>query len=580
MKLYRKPFSVKERRIVDADGKEVRLWGVNYYAPFNHNYVNIKEMGVDPYKSIDRDIRDFHLMGFDLIRMHVYEREISDLDGNIIENDQMEIFDYLMMRLEEEDIYVMMTPMVWFNTVVNQQLIRDEYVSWYQGSGTAFGFTNKYTHHEMSWNEDALADQERFLHQFFSRKNKLNGKTLADMDNIVILEPVNEPVYPTPDLINKLRVEAGTAVNPYKKQECRLVNLYDKWLADKNKNDTNDAAREFCAETIDNYIRRLFAPVEKYFGSTVIKAHIWYGFTDQFIFDVLDKAPFDALSITVYAPCYFDSAHNDALNPLEELRRQMEYYKPLQKMNKAMVSYEFDTPATLLGRGYGGLAYVMAALGIQAAAMFTYTPRDVAAYNPGWVVHYLNLYHTPNKAAALAAGGEIFRKTPAGAALPESNDHWEAGYFETDVPGDRVIYRDKNTYIHSCPVKEGLGPEGTPSFVAGVGDCAYVSHDSNSCYFLILKEEKIISLTVLPHQWFVNDPFRGKAFKSMANRYVDTNREWIVSRLRERGSDFTLKYPGFERFKAERPEDGVWKEVPVKNGVFQADPDEYRITRL
>ena len=41
------PFAVRDGIIRDAAGREVRLWGVNYYAPFAHNFLNIAEVGAD-----------------------------------------------------------------------------------------------------------------------------------------------------------------------------------------------------------------------------------------------------------------------------------------------------------------------------------------------------------------------------------------------------------------------------------------------------------------------------------------------------------------------------------------------------
>jgi hypothetical protein len=43
---FKPPFAVKNAMIVDQDGRKVKLWGVNYHAPFNHNFVNIRQTGV------------------------------------------------------------------------------------------------------------------------------------------------------------------------------------------------------------------------------------------------------------------------------------------------------------------------------------------------------------------------------------------------------------------------------------------------------------------------------------------------------------------------------------------------------
>ena len=75
---FQTPFSVKEQVIVDKSGREVRLWGVNYYAPFNHSYAGLKAKGVSVRRAIDRDIEDFQRMGVQLVRMHLFDRELTD----------------------------------------------------------------------------------------------------------------------------------------------------------------------------------------------------------------------------------------------------------------------------------------------------------------------------------------------------------------------------------------------------------------------------------------------------------------------------------------------------------------------
>ena len=79
---YKTPFHVKDGKIFAAENRYVTLWGVNYYAPFNHNFCNLAELGKDHCRAIDRDLDDLQLLGADFIRMHMFEREISDPAGN------------------------------------------------------------------------------------------------------------------------------------------------------------------------------------------------------------------------------------------------------------------------------------------------------------------------------------------------------------------------------------------------------------------------------------------------------------------------------------------------------------------
>ncbi len=68
---YQTPFHVHSGVIQDADGQIVRLFGVNYYAPFNHNYYNIAELGKDHYRAVDEDFRHCRELGVRFIRIHI-----------------------------------------------------------------------------------------------------------------------------------------------------------------------------------------------------------------------------------------------------------------------------------------------------------------------------------------------------------------------------------------------------------------------------------------------------------------------------------------------------------------------------
>ena len=66
--------------------KEVYGFGVNYTVPFAHAHRQAKKMGIDPKKAIDQDVYHFSRLGFDLYRVHVWDTQISDEYGNLIDN--------------------------------------------------------------------------------------------------------------------------------------------------------------------------------------------------------------------------------------------------------------------------------------------------------------------------------------------------------------------------------------------------------------------------------------------------------------------------------------------------------------
>lgn len=219
----------------------------------------------------------------------------------------------------------------------------------------------------------------------------------------------------------------------------------------------------------------------------------------------------------------------------------------------------------------------MAAIGIQLAAYFTYTPYDLGEYNPGWIVEPLNLYYTPTRAAAFRAGGELFRQTPVGAPIPQANEEWIGENWKINSRNDAIELFSKDGLFYSNGTELIL--PNPPKMLMGRGDSSLIRSKSNGCYFLEKISDEELRLEVLPNQFFTSDPFRGKSFRSMSNRYVDINRECVVSRLSDLAYPMEVHYPGFENARLEYKVDGDWVNVPWTNGCFIADPGEYRLIK-
>ncbi|GAJ21584.1 unnamed protein product, partial [marine sediment metagenome] len=94
-----------------SNEKELALFGVNYSIPFAHGYRAINYVGADHEETIDSDVYHFARMGLDAYRIHVWDIEISDQNGNLVENDHLRLLDYLIMRLEERGIKIVLTTM-------------------------------------------------------------------------------------------------------------------------------------------------------------------------------------------------------------------------------------------------------------------------------------------------------------------------------------------------------------------------------------------------------------------------------------------------------------------------------------
>jgi hypothetical protein len=94
---FKPPFVVKDAVIVDQDGKKGQAVGRDYLAPFNHNFINIRQAGVDLKTAIDTDLAHFKLMESILFAC-ISTTGNHGQSGNLIENDHLKAFDYLVER--------------------------------------------------------------------------------------------------------------------------------------------------------------------------------------------------------------------------------------------------------------------------------------------------------------------------------------------------------------------------------------------------------------------------------------------------------------------------------------------------
>lgn len=553
------PFAVRDGVIRDAGGREVRLWGVNYYAPFAHNYLNIAEVGADYRRAIAEDVAQFRLLGLDFVRIHVYDREITDAEGHLTPNRHLEVFDLLMEELDRAGIFLMLTPMVWWNTPENQALMDRHYAFWHVGVGGSFGFSNFYGKDELIWNEDAIRCQERYVAELLNRRSSISGRRYADFPNLVAVEPFNEPQYVDLKMLSQAPDQAkagsmegvtssGAAAYP------RLRKLWDDFRG-THPGDEQQVVAEFQGDLLRKYLQRMFAAIDGAMKRPYLRTHIDTLLSSEPIHAALAAAKVDAYT----SACYlagdhgFDSSWNDHLNCLDLARAWSEIMYPVvgeksiarlklaragretiinQRIgDRPRVIYEFDATSTVEGYPFGAMALAFAARRAQMAAMFTYTPTAVAAYNPGWRVHYLNLQHTPARAVAFAAAGEIFRRAPLNGKLPADSQRWQGPGWTIQREPDAVAFAGDNLLVHSGKLADKDAPATAPATILASGSSRFVTAVGNGVYCLKRARTSAWELTVFPNQRFVNDPFRGRSFRTMANRYINVN-EWpVVSRL-------------------------------------------------
>ncbi len=572
------PFHVEDNRIYDAEGRYVTLWGVNYYTPFNHNFYNIRELGKDHGRAIDEDLEHFRLMGVDFLRMHMYEREITDPEGNLVENANLQVFDYLVEQCAKRGIFLMLSPMSYWNTVQNQIAQEQQYAFWNIGSQEAFGFTNFYSIDALLWHPGAIACQERYLAALFAHKNAFSGKTLREYPNLIAWELMNEMQYPDLSLLEEEPpLTAFNMAAGFRSRGPLRRTFQEKFRTFRAEHPEYDgegsAFSAFRCGIVESYLRKFWGLTDAYFQGNVLNSQFmsYSGAVPEDLKELFAAAPyFNAQSLGTYLNANgFDSVNTDLADHLALAEKWFDRFGE-QPGRRPRIAYEFDASCTQNGYPLAAIAAMYAKYGVQMAAYFTYTPAAVAAWNPGWLVHYLNIAHTPSRAAAFIAAGKLFRARQGKDFTREANT-WHDGGFVIRRDGDFVLWRDRTSYCHSADCVEPAIDREALTLICGRGASPLVSCDGNGVYLLEKKEEGEWMFTLFPAQRYLTEPARGRAFLSMANRYVNCLRELPVSQLSERV--LTVRFPLFKKVRCfSKPAGG---EFAAEDGVFRLPPGTY-----
>jgi hypothetical protein len=574
---FKAPFYVKDSVIYDQEDRVVKLWGVNYLAPFNHNFVNIEESGISHTATIDKDLDHFALLGIDFIRIHFYDREVTDALGNLVENEHLKVFDYLVDQAQKRGIFVMITATGWWNTVQNEVRMRKGYAYWDLTQQPNFGFSNYFAKHAILWHPEAIECQKRYLRSLFDRRNVYSGKRMGEYENIVVIELTNEPdyVYDENHLDNEPRMGSdlwreGAKPNHLRRQYEALAKAFPEETSRK------DLMPQFRGDILSRYFSELWPIVDEFFGDRVLKSHIEYDFENPHIVKAFHDAKVDAVNVVSYlnAVGKFDGGNTDWANFLNNAGSWLETYQRRNWSGFPKIVYEYGASSSLDGYVIGAFGTAFRRADVQMAAFFTYTPCSVAAYNPGWLIHYLNMEHTPNKAAAFAAAGDIYRSEIPVDSLKRGGDQWTGTDFVITRKPSNVDFYNGKTFRYAASTARELGDVNQLETISGRGNSAVAESNGNGCYFLHKIDDKHWTLRLFANEKIVNDPAGAQTFRQMANRYMNIDDMPVVSRLLDQPIRFKFKIGKTTKYE---PESATQPPKALDNGFWELRSGKYVI---
>jgi hypothetical protein len=438
--------------------EEVHAFGVNYTTPFAFAYRTAKQQGVDLKKAIDDDVYHFARLGFDLYRVHVWDCEISDSVGNLLNNEHLELFDYMLKKMKDRGMKFMITPIAYWQN------------GWPAPDQKTPGFSSKYGKGDCLTNEGAIRAQENYLYQFLNHVNPHTGLAYKNDPDILAFEVSNEPHHGEP------------------------------------------------ASKVTAFIKRMVASMKK----TGSKKPVFYNISHSIhLADAYFKAGIQGGTFQWY-PTGLGSNHELGGNLLPNVDNYVIPFAANPGFKKiAKLVYEFDAADVGRSYMYPAMARSFRTAGMQIATQFAYDPTYMADVNTEYGTHYMNLVYAPQKALSLKIAGEVFRNVPlyksygrypANATFEDFTVSYEQDLAQMATP--KKFFYTNNTRT-TPPAAEKLEE------IAGWGSSPVVQYNGTGAYFLDRIASGAWRLEVMPDAIWIEDPFsKASPAKKMAVVHV------------------------------------------------------------
>lgn len=485
-------------------GREVSLFGVNYAAPFAYDYQSFKTLGIDPKRAIDEDVAHLARLGLDAYRIHVWDREVSDKQGNLLANEHMDLLDYLIAQLSARGIKTLLTPIAWWGP------------GYPAPDHPSPGFSNDFTKPQMAVDTVVRRAQARYVAQFVAHVNPYTKRSYRDDPDIIAFEIFNEP-----------------------------------WHDLSPPDETT------------RYINILVAAMR----GTGLRKPIFYNISEHFT-PAHGRAVCAANIQGVSAQWYPTGLVRGGTLPGNPLPNVDRYPLPWTDFprcgNKARMVYEFDGADVAMPVMYPAMARAFRGAGFQWATQFAYDPLAIAHTNTEYQTHFLNLVYTPAKAISFLIAGEVFRQIPRGFDAGTYPGSEGFGAFRTSYAEQLSEYVADTAFAYTGHTATRPPAPAALKHIAGVGRSAVVAYEGTGAYFLDRLSSGIWRLEVFPDAVPVEDPHsRGNLRRTVTRVYWRTHEMRIT--LPDLGDGFRAEPVNAGNTHRPRVTGGV---VPVRPGVY------------
>ncbi|RLD28850.1 MAG: hypothetical protein DRI75_05360 [Bacteroidetes bacterium] len=456
--------------------EEVQGFGVNYTVPFAHAYRSAKRLGIDPKKEIDNDVYHFSRLGFDLYRIHVWDTEISDSLGNLIENEHLDAFDYLLKKLIDKDINFVITPIAFWGN------------GWPERDEDTPGFSHKYGKGNSLTNPDAIKAQHNYLEQFLNHINPYTGVAYKDEPNMIAFEVSNEPHH---------------------RGEAKIVTTFVKGMT--------GAMRK-----------------------TGTKKPIFYNMSHGVHFaDAYFKGNVQGGTFQWY-PTGLGYQRELSGNFLPNVNDyNITFDKTIKSYKGAKMVYEFDAADVGKSYIYPAMARSFREAGIQIATHFAYDPTFLSYANTEYNTHYMNLSYTPQKALSLKICSEIFHEIPLYSNSGIYPQNTTFGNFKVDYENDLAEYNSEEKFFYTNTTNSVPKNENNLKEIAGSGNSYIAKYNGTGAYFIDKIATGMWRLEVMPDALWVSNPFGRNSLKKTVG-VIKWEAHDMTINLKDLGNDFSI----------------------------------------
>ncbi len=458
--------------------KEASFFGVNYTTPFAHAYRAHKALGLDLEKAIQNDVYHLARLGFQAFRIHIWDTEISDTEGNLLNNEHLRLFDFLLAELKKRNIKTVITPIAFWG---NGYPERDEPTP---------GFSRYFGRGKLTTNDTAIRAQENFMRQFFKHVNPYTQQTYEQDKDIIAVELNNEPSHSDPK------------------------------------------------KGVTDYINRLAAAVRSTGWSKPVFYNIAQG---PYFSDAVAAAKIDGVSFQWYPSGLVgnQTLQGNTLMHVDRYRIPFRDTVPAFR-NKALMVYEFDAADIMSSYMYPAMAKAFRGAGFQWATQFAYDPLAIAHVNTEYQTHYLNLAYTPAKAISMMIAAEIFTRVPrmksyGGYPADSSFDAFRLSYANdlSEMNTEDKFYYSNTTTTRPLAINK-------LQHIAGTGSSPVVQYKGTGAYFLDKIANGVWRLEVMPDAVPIRDPYERASPKKTVTA-IEWNTQEINIQLPDLGEGFVVK---------------------------------------